>query len=133
VFQSNVQNLQWITTGERLLGPITDYDAAAAIERGEPLGLSYPKEGVVAVPGVTAIVKTGKHPNAARLFAEWLLSDEGQASYLANKQYGARTDVPAPKGLKTLGELKLLPVNFDRIEKEGRGIRDRYMKGVTSN
>lgn len=130
VFQTNVQSVQWIATGERLMGPITDYDAAAAIGKGEPIALAYPKEGVIAVPGITVVMAAAKRPNAARLFAEWLLSDEGQKSYVDGQQYGARTDVPSPSGLKGLGELKILPINFERIEKEEDQIKQRYMKAI---
>ncbi|MEX2644344.1 MAG: extracellular solute-binding protein [Acetobacterales bacterium] len=133
IFQSNVQNVQWLATGERWLGPITDYDAAAAIEKGEPVGLAYPSEGVVPLPGTSAILKGSKHPEAAKLFMEFLLSDEGQQSHLDGAQYPVRTDFPGPKAIKPMDQLKLMAVDFGRIEAEGNDIKDRYMRAVSTN
>lgn len=131
LFGANTQGVQWLATGERLIGVTTDYDAITAINAGDPIKLAYPVEGVVPVPGVTAILKDAPHPNAARLFAEWLLSDEGQASYVEGGQYGARSDVKPPAGLEPLSSLKLLPVDWEKIETNAADIKARYIKAVT--
>lgn len=45
--------------------------------------------------GFIAIPKTAPHPNAARVFANWLLSKEGQEAWIKHsKENSARLDVP---------------------------------------
>ncbi|MGH9390854.1 MAG: ABC transporter substrate-binding protein, partial [Vicinamibacteria bacterium] len=54
---------------------------------GLPLKTIVPSEGVVYVLYQTAVFKNAPHPNAARLFMDFLLSDEAQAVY-AEDGYG---------------------------------------------
>jgi iron(III) transport system substrate-binding protein len=54
---------------------------------GLPLKTVVPSEGAVYVLYQTAIFKNAPHPNAARLFMDFLLSDEAQAIY-AEDGYG---------------------------------------------
>ncbi|MFD5753598.1 ABC transporter substrate-binding protein [Streptomyces sp. NPDC127033] len=53
---------------------------AAAEDSGGLLGWSYYAEGTVVMPRSASILKTAPHPNAARLFVDFLLSAEGQAA-----------------------------------------------------
>ncbi|WP_063733119.1 ABC transporter substrate-binding protein [Streptomyces sp. RTd22] len=55
----------------------------AAEDSGGLLGWSYCEEGTVVVPRAASIVKTAPHPNAARLFLDFLLSADGQAAVAA--------------------------------------------------
>ncbi|ELS51145.1 ABC transporter substrate-binding protein [Streptomyces viridochromogenes] len=52
----------------------------AAEGSGGLLGWTYCEEGTVAIPRAASIVKTAPHPNAARLFVDFMLSAEGQAA-----------------------------------------------------
>jgi iron(III) transport system substrate-binding protein len=54
---------------------------------GLPLKTVVPSEGAVYVLYQTAVFKNAPHPNAARLFMDFLLSDEAQAIY-AEDGYG---------------------------------------------
>src|SRR5262249_45699410 len=45
---------------------------------GAPIGIFFPPEGVPLNAFATGIPKTAAHPNAARLFLNWTLSEEGQ-------------------------------------------------------
>jgi iron(III) transport system substrate-binding protein len=84
---------------------------------GLPLKTVVPSEGAVYVLYQTAIFKNASHPNAARLFMDFLLSDEAQAIY-AEDGYGPvvesvqkKTSRPALLGtseLKTMSEMARL-------------------------
>jgi len=84
---------------------------------GLPLKTVVPSEGAVYVLYQAAVFKNAPHPNAARLFLDFLLSDEAQAIY-AEDGYGAvvesvrkRTSLPALLGtseLKTMAEMASL-------------------------
>ncbi|MEW2400827.1 extracellular solute-binding protein [Streptomyces sp. NPDC046862] len=52
----------------------------AAEGSGGLLGWTYCDEGTVVVPRAASVVRTAPHPNAARLFVDFLLSAEGQAA-----------------------------------------------------
>src|SRR5260370_9001066 len=73
-------------------------DAAASV----PVRGVWPQEGVPSEPWTAAILKRAPHPNAARLFLDFLLSREGQALYVATRGWtSARPDV-APAGYKEM-------------------------------
>ena len=67
----------------------------------------YPTEGVPREPWTAGILKRAPHPNAAKLFLDYLLSQEGQAAYAKSMGWSsARSDVPkaedAPSDVKAL-------------------------------
>jgi iron(III) transport system substrate-binding protein len=73
-------------------------DTAASV----PVRGVWPKEGVPSEPWTTAILKRAPHPNAARLFLDFMLSREGQALYVETMGWSsARADV-APPGFKEM-------------------------------
>ena len=47
-------------------------------DAGEPIEIVYAPEGVPLVPGQAGVLKDAPHPNAARLFANFLFSQECQ-------------------------------------------------------
>jgi iron(III) transport system substrate-binding protein len=63
---------------------------------GLPLETVVPEEGVVYVVYQAAVFKSAPHPNAARLFMDFLLSDEVQRIY-ASDGYGPVVEAVQPK------------------------------------
>jgi ABC-type Fe3+ transport system substrate-binding protein len=51
------------------------------VEKGLPIGVNIP-DPVAMTMLYSYLPKTGKHPNAAKLFLNWLGSEEGQAAYM---------------------------------------------------
>jgi iron(III) transport system substrate-binding protein len=72
------------------------------------------------------VVKGGPNPNAAKLFAEFMLTDDVQKIFPADGGFAARSDIPAPAGSPALSSLKILPVDYDYIEKETGRIKRRF-------
>lgn len=65
-----------LNSGERDVAIALSYTALASMWRGNPLEVIYPTDGsVVAVSGA-GIIDSAPHPNAAKLFMEFLLSPE---------------------------------------------------------
>src|SRR5262249_61280469 len=57
----------------------------------------WPNEGVPSEPWTAGILKRAPHPNAARLYIDFLLSPEGQAIYVKLMGWrSARPDVRGP-------------------------------------
>ena len=77
-----------------LLAGTTDI-AAPIIAEGGPLKVLTPEDGNSAGLGAVVAMKGAPHPNAARVFVNWLLSQEGQRSYAeAASVTSIRKDVP---------------------------------------
>lgn len=55
-----------------------DTEIVEAIKQGAQLGWKYPKQGTVAQHILGAVNSKAPHPYTARLFLNWLLSQEGQ-------------------------------------------------------
>jgi iron(III) transport system substrate-binding protein len=127
VVQSNQQVSDMLKRGERLIA-VGALDSYAAEERtaGHPIKTLYPSDGVFLIPSPTAVVKGSSNPNAAKLFAQHMISAEVQKLFPADGGFAARSDIPAPKGSPDLQSIKILPVDYDYIEKETTRIKRRF-------
>lgn len=83
------------------IGPLEEPVFAQKVS-GAPVDIVLPSEGIASLPIIGGIVTTTAHPNAARLFMNWLASKRGgsvvaaQGAYPANPQAG----VPSRPGVK---------------------------------
>jgi iron(III) transport system substrate-binding protein len=102
-----------VASGERLVGGDASARSFRALQRGAPLRNVYPSDGAIVSLGAASVMKGAKHPNAARLLLEFLLSPEGQAIYAKNYVYPVRPDVPAGGNLVPLKEIKLHTINYE--------------------
>lgn len=62
-----------LNSGERIVGMSTAGISQLTALRGNPVGLDFPTEGAVQIVSPSAIMANAPHPNAARLFMEWLM------------------------------------------------------------
>ena len=81
-----------------------DYNAYSAIADGESINFYYPKSGTVINPRPAMIMKTAPHMDAAKLFMDYLLSEEAQEMVADYYLIPGRTDVPC-KGRTTIDEI----------------------------
>jgi iron(III) transport system substrate-binding protein len=127
VVQSNQQASDMLKRGERLIA-VGALDSYAADERrnGHPMKTLYPSDGVFVIPSPTAVVKGSPSPNAAKLFAEFMISDAVQKLFPADGGYAARSDVAAPEGSPAVKDINIIPVDYDYIEKESARIKRRF-------
>jgi iron(III) transport system substrate-binding protein len=127
IVQGNQQSSDMIKRGERVIA-VGALDSYAAEERaaGHPIKTLYPSDGVFVIPSPTAVVKGGPNPNAAKLFAEFMISQAVQKIFPEDGGFAARSDVPPPAGSPALSSIKILPVDYDYIEKETPRIKRRF-------
>ncbi len=127
IVQGNQQVSDMLKRGERLIA-VGSLDSYAAEDRaaGHPLKTLYPTDGVFVIPSPTSVVKGSPNPNAARLFAEFMLSDPVQKLFPDEGGYSARSDMPAPKGSPDMKSIKVNPVDYEYIEKESARIKKRF-------
>jgi len=127
IVQGNQQVSDMLKRGERLIavGALDSY-AADLKKEGHPIKTLYPSDGVFIIPSPTSVVKGSPHPNAAKLFAEFMIGDDAQRIFPADGGYSARLDIAAPPGSPDLKSLKIIAVDDDYIEKETQRIKRRF-------
>jgi len=127
IVPGNQQVADMLKRGERLIGVgALDSYAADLKKDGHAIKTLYPTDGVFMIPSPTSVVKGSPNPNAAKLFAEFMIGDTAQNIFPADGGYAARTDIPPPQGSPDLKTLKILPVDNDYIEKETGRIKRRF-------
>lgn len=95
-----------IGAGERKVGLSTAGTAAAMNARNQNVAPVYPEDGAILNVGMTAITAGTRHPNAARLFMEFLLSRKAGEIVTAEYTIPVRDDVEPKPGIARLGTLK---------------------------
>jgi iron(III) transport system substrate-binding protein len=119
-----------VASGERPVGVNgAEYFYYKTLKQGNPIKIVYPKEGVPLVVSPVAIAKDAPHPNAAKLFTEFIFSKESQ-QLLADKEglYTGHPDVTYPADKPKLKDLKLLPADPDELEKRNAEIKKRFIE-----
>ena len=94
--------------------------------QGHPIKTLYPSDGLFIIPSPTSVVKNSPHPNAAKLFAEFMIGDDAQKIFPADGGYSVRTDIAPPAGSPDLKSLKIIAVEDDYIERESQRIKRQF-------
>jgi iron(III) transport system substrate-binding protein len=117
-----------VASGERPVGVNgAEYFYYKTLKQGNPIKIIYPQEGVPLVVSPIAIAKDAPHPNAAKLFLEFIFSKESQ-QLLADKEglYTGHPEVTYPADKPKLKDLKLLSTDADELEKRNTEIKKRF-------
>jgi len=102
-------------------------------ENGLPLEFVVPSEGSNLVPNVATLVKGAPHPNAAKLFIDFLLSDEVQTLYATKLYYNPAVNVQLPDDIAKLLEFdrsKVKNFDYEVLSKSTKEWLDRFNKEV---
>jgi iron(III) transport system substrate-binding protein len=109
--QSTTATPKSIASGERaVMVDGNEYNMFIEIDRKSPVKIIYPKEGTPFVTSPTAIFADAPHPNAARVFQNFLYT--AKAQQLVVDMGGARSlhpDVKEPANRTPLSAIKMLP------------------------
>ena len=128
--QSAVDPAGIVASGERAVAANGgDYTFYQSKKKGNPIEIVFPKEGVPLVISPTAIASFAPHPNAAKLFTDFLFSLEIQ-QVLADSEglYTGHPGVKYPADQPKLGDLKLLQVDPEELEKRNEEIKARFVE-----
>ena len=115
VGRSAVDPMTLITAGECLVGVGSANGVYASIDRGNPLGIVHPSDGLVLCVTPSGIPAHPPHPSAAKLFMEWLLSPSYAASVAANGSEPILQGIPTHPGMPPLSEQKIISLSVDEI------------------
>jgi iron(III) transport system substrate-binding protein len=96
------------------------------IAKGNPLGISYPEDGAVLLVGPTALIKGAKHPNAGKLFINYLLTPEAAKVIVGEFEQAVIADAPAPPSGVPLKDIKTISSPPDEILRELPGIKEKW-------
>ena len=104
-------------SGERSIGASPSALVLRNGSQGNPIAVSYPEEGSVLMISGSAIMKNTKHPNAAKLFMEFLYSAETAAEDIEEFGVPLRKGTVLPAGFKKLDEMKTIRPTIAEIIK----------------
>ena len=94
-----------LNAGERIVagsGPVGT--AMESAGKGNPLAMIYPPDGSVLIIAPSGIMKGVKHPNAAKLFMEYLLSVEASQIWVTHFNESMRPEVKSLNGAKSAND-----------------------------
>jgi iron(III) transport system substrate-binding protein len=74
--RSTYDTVTLLGAAECLVGPTWAPGAYRAIDKGTPITVDQPRDGVVLMVFPSAIPARAPHPNAAKLFLNWMLSED---------------------------------------------------------
>lgn len=122
-FDSYVQQFDRTVNGQDQIIHTAQYSGYLQFKaKGAPIAFINPTEGVTAAPYPVGVVDKAPHPEAAKLYLDWILGVPGQTAYVkATSLYSARTDVPPPEGGDPITSFKLLsPTEWEGFLKTHR-------------
>jgi iron(III) transport system substrate-binding protein len=126
IVQSVVDSTSYIVRGEALTGATGLYNDFDPIKNGEPIKVIFPPEGVPFIASAQAIFTKAPHPNAAKVFSDWLFSAEAQQLLVNHGLYSGNPDVKYPKGLTPLKDLKLIIISPEKSVEMRDPVRERF-------
>lgn len=127
VGRSITDTVTMLNSGERSIGVSNLAAGIASADKGNPIGVVYPKSGTVFMPTPTGLMKSSPHPNAGKLFLNWLLSPEAQ-QLIADVRY----EPAVKKGVKTqpgsidLDTIKLVRPTPEEIVKGIPEVKEKF-------
>jgi iron(III) transport system substrate-binding protein len=109
--RSMIDMVTMLNSGERPLAASLVGPTLESAAKGNPLAIVYPEEGTLIVDSPTAILQNAPHPNAARLFMEYMLGIDHAKLVVALPRYASvRAEVPPLPGQKLLSDIRLIRV-----------------------
>lgn len=106
-----------INAGECLVGPAPANTAFQQVDKKNPIVPVYPTDGATLCLGPSSVMASAPHPNAARLFMEWLMSDEFSRLSVMNHGDPVHPGVTLTSGQKPLDQVPILSLSVAEVAK----------------
>ena len=105
-FEGSSGVIQAVIRGDVAVAHMTDIPLNGMLADGAPIGFVYPQSGTTTADSVLGVAAKAPHPNVGRVFANWLMSKEGQAILVDQGGLaGTRKDAPALSHLPATAKL----------------------------
>jgi iron(III) transport system substrate-binding protein len=115
-----------LSGGEAWVGVTGEYNIYRAAKKGNPVETVFPEEGVPFVSSANAILAKAPHPNAAKVFTDFLFGKDAQQILADDGLYVPNEGITYPKGKRPLKELKLIKVEPEDMQKRDDEIKKRF-------
>lgn len=124
-------------TKERPVGMLLLENVLEAKKKGSPLGIVYPKDGVVLVPSPIAILKTTKSPELVKQVYDYFLTDDMQKAIVRGRMYSPIAELAPPEGAIAFSDIlknslewspKILGELYAERENTKRRFRDTVLQ-----
>ena len=118
-----------VSMGERKVGIQVMATAGTSLKKGDPIAIVYPEEGMPSEINVAAIRKDNPKQEAAGLFVDFLLSEEGQKMVAENLGWiPVRTDLKdyALADGTPLSEIKLISRDVSWVTEKKSEVLDKF-------
>jgi iron(III) transport system substrate-binding protein len=109
--------IKLLNAGECKIGPGPAINAFPAIEKGNPIGIVYPSDGCSICVSPSAVPASAPHPNAARLFLEWMLSDAYTRFAIDRGSEPLRAGFAPKPGRKSADQVPVMELSVAEIRK----------------
>jgi iron(III) transport system substrate-binding protein len=106
-----------VSSGERLITASPIAPILENADKGRPLAVTYPADGAILVATPSAVLKDAPHPNAAKLFMEFLLGPEFGEILVKARYEAMRADVKPLPGAKSVTEIKTIRPTIEETTK----------------
>jgi iron(III) transport system substrate-binding protein len=119
-FDSYVQQFDRTISGQDQIIENGQYSGVLQFKaKGAPIEFVFPTEGEIATPSIYGAIAEAPHPEAAKLFMDWLMGVPGQTALVkASSLHSIRPDVAPPAGGAPISAFKLLtPDDWDAFLK----------------
>jgi iron(III) transport system substrate-binding protein len=127
IVQGHQQVYSTMQSGERVIGAEGADPRSFSKDQNVPnQKMVYPSEGVFFVSAPTAILKSSAHADAAKLFAQFMISRAAQAMIAESGIHSSRLDIAPPSGQPALDAVSHIPVDLDYIEDHGRELKAKF-------
>lgn len=104
-----------LNAGERAVGISSMTTATRLFLEGNPIAIVYPTDGVKLTLSASGIPANAPHPNAAKLFANYLLSKENSETLVKWGGQPLNAAVAPPKGVPSIDEIKVGPLSEEEV------------------
>jgi len=124
--RSIVDPVTMLNSGERSIGFASDTTTLLSIQKGNPLAVVHPTDGTVLVIAPTGIMKNARHPNAAKLFMEYLYSEELAKLHVSVFSLPMRPGTPLAPGMTAIKDVKTIRPSVQELTEKVPEIIEKW-------
>lgn len=120
-----------VLNGEYVVGITYEAPCVTYIEegKGDTVEIVYPEEGINAIQFGAAMIKGCKHPENAKLYLEWVSSDECQQALAATTQRQVNMTMKTTNpNMKSMTDIKIVDRDEKYLAAHQTEILDRWAK-----
>ena len=117
-----------LATGELMVGIVLDYMIRGAKAQGSPVDYIWPEEGTAMIPSPIAIFNTSQNPEAAQVFVDYTLSQDGQKTLVELGSFiPVRFDVDPPPDTPGMAEIKGISPDWVSVKENTEALKDQFV------